>query len=58
MTHVRGVLFDVREKEGGEDVRRRKGRRERMGYEKGGAEGKGEGEVGVWVSEEGSDYVH
>ena len=28
------------------------------GYEKEGAEGKGEGKMGVWVSEEGSDYVH
>ena len=30
------------------------------GYEKEGAEGKeeGKGEMGVWASEEGSDYVH
>ena len=47
MTHVRGVLFDVREKEGGEDVRRRKGRRERMGMRRKGLKGKRKGK-GRW----------
>ena len=46
MRHVRGGLLDVREKEKGEDVRGRKGRRERTGMRRKGQKGKGKGR---WV---------
>ena len=46
MRHVRGGLLDVREKEKGEDVRGRKGRRERTGMRRKGQKGK---EKGRWV---------
>ena len=46
MRHVRGVLLGVKEKEEGEDVRGRKGRRERTGMRRKGQKGK---EKGRWV---------